>query len=64
MTQFRVVDCIVLTVHVAGIPQSGTMPSKYTSKYTQCFFDANEVNWWKSLPESPDLNPIERHGGQ
>jgi len=23
------------------------------------FFEANRVNWWKTVPESPDLNPIE-----
>ena len=32
---------------------------KHTSKYIQCYFEANGVNWWKSPAESPDLNPIE-----
>lgn len=33
---------------------------KHTSKYIQRFFTKNQVNWWKSPAESPDLNPIEK----
>ena len=29
------------------------------SKVAQDFFDEYGVNWWKTVPESPDLNPIE-----
>ena len=32
---------------------------KYTSLYTKQWIDDNEVNWWKTPAESPDLNPIE-----
>jgi hypothetical protein len=32
---------------------------KHTSRHTQAFFERTGVNWWKTPPESPDLNPIE-----
>ena len=32
---------------------------KHTSRCAKDFFDANSINWWKTPPESPDLNPIE-----
>ena len=32
---------------------------KHTSKIGEAFFKNNRVNWWKTPPESPDLNPIE-----
>ena len=32
---------------------------KHTSRRATQFFDDNCVNWWKTPPESPDLNPIE-----
>ena len=32
---------------------------KHTSKSAKEFFTNNRVNWWKTPPESPDLNPIE-----
>lgn len=32
---------------------------KHTSRCAQEFFDVHEVNWWKTPPESPDLNPVE-----
>lgn len=32
---------------------------KHTSNYTKRFFEEEGVNWWKTPPESPDLNPIE-----
>ena len=32
---------------------------KHTSKLASQFFDENSINWWKTPPESPDLNPIE-----
>lgn len=32
---------------------------KHRSSLAQNFFRANNVNWWKTPPESPDLNPIE-----
>ena len=32
---------------------------KHTSKRAREFFEANNINWWKTPPESPDLNPIE-----
>ena len=32
---------------------------KNTSNFAQDFMIENEINWWKTLAESPDLNPIE-----
>ena len=32
---------------------------KHRSKFIESFFDRRNVNWWKTPPESPDLNPIE-----
>ncbi|KAK3754658.1 hypothetical protein QZH41_003874 [Actinostola sp. cb2023] len=33
---------------------------KHTSAAAVRFYDGNNINWWKTPPESPDLNPIER----
>ena len=32
---------------------------KHTSRLAQQYFADNQINWWKTPPESPDLNPIE-----
>ena len=32
---------------------------KHTSRLAAQFFEDNNVNWWKTPAESPDLNPIE-----
>ena len=32
----------------------------HTSRFIQAFFDQNGINWWRSPPESPDLNPIKK----
>ena len=32
---------------------------KHTSVLGRTFLERNEVNWWKTPAESPDLNPIE-----
>ena len=32
---------------------------KHTSKAAQEFFARNNINWWRTPPESPDMNPIE-----
>ena len=32
---------------------------KHTSTVAKDFFDENNINWWKTPAESPDLNPIE-----
>ena len=32
---------------------------KHTSHFAQDFMIENEINWWKTPAESPDLNPIE-----
>ena len=32
---------------------------KHTSRLSRQFFEQNEINWWKTPPESPDMNPIE-----
>ena len=37
---------------------------KHTSGFTQEFFAKKKINWRKTPPESPDLNPIENVGAQ
>lgn len=32
---------------------------KHTSWLATEFFASHGVNWWKTVPESPDLNPVE-----
>lgn len=32
---------------------------KHTSRAAQDFFARSNVNWWRTPPESPDMNPIE-----
>ena len=32
---------------------------KHTSKLGESILTSNNVNWWKTPPESPDMNPIE-----
>lgn len=32
---------------------------KHTSRLASTFMEQNGINWWKTPPESPDLNPIE-----
>ena len=32
---------------------------KHTSRWAQAFFGEQNINWWRSPLESPDLNPIE-----
>ena len=32
---------------------------KHTSKVAKAFYEQKEINWWRTPPESPDLNPIE-----
>ena len=32
---------------------------KHTSRAAQHFFTTHNVNWWRTPPESPDMNPIE-----
>lgn len=36
---------------------------KHTSQLAAAFLETNGVNWWKTPPESPDLNPIENIWG-
>ena len=33
---------------------------KHTSRVAKDFFARERIDWWKTPPESPDLNPIER----
>ena len=37
---------------------------KHTSLSTREFMTENGINWWRTPPESPDLNPIERVWGE
>jgi len=32
---------------------------KHVSHYARDWMEANNLTWWKTPPESPDLNPIE-----
>ena len=32
---------------------------KHTSRRAQAFMENKGINWWRTPPESPDLNPIE-----
>lgn len=32
---------------------------KHTSRHAKRFLDENNINWWRTPAESPDLNPIE-----
>lgn len=32
---------------------------KHTSRVAKDFFREHNINWWQTVPESPDLNPIE-----
>ena len=32
---------------------------KHTSRHACNFMENNGINWWRTPPESPDMNPIE-----
>ena len=32
---------------------------KHTSRRARAFFEENDINWWRTRQESPDLNPID-----
>ena len=32
---------------------------KHTSRHARHFLEENNINWWMTPPESPDLNPVE-----
>lgn len=36
---------------------------KHTSKFIQTFFNRKNITWWRTPPESPDLNPVENVWG-
>ena len=36
---------------------------KHTSRWSQDYFQDKNINWWKTPPSSPDLNPIENVWG-
>ncbi len=33
---------------------------KHTSRTAQQYFQDRDINWWRTPPESPDANPIEK----
>jgi len=37
--------------------------SKHTSHAAQDFYARSGINWWRTLAESPDMNPIENFYG-
>ena len=36
---------------------------KHTSGHVERYFKSRQINWWRTPPESPDLNPIENVWG-
>jgi patatin-like phospholipase/acyl hydrolase len=46
-------------VYPAGFRLYQDNDPKHTSKSTQTFMVQNDINWWRSPAESPDINPIE-----
>ena len=32
---------------------------KHTSRHAEEYMEENNINWWRTPPESPDANPIE-----
>ena len=36
---------------------------KHTSGHVERYFESRQINWWRTPPESPDLNPIENVWG-
>ena len=36
---------------------------KHTSRWAQSYFEQNQINWWRTPPSSPDLNPVENVWG-
>ena len=31
---------------------------KHMPRQARAFFEENDINWWRTTPQSPDLNPI------
>ena len=55
-------QCLVPFVHHASPNGHCFMQDNdpnHTSRKAKSFFDEKGVNWWKTPPESPDINPIE-----
>ena len=36
---------------------------KHTSGHLERYFESRQINWWRTPPESPDLNPIKNVWG-
>ena len=49
----------VQTVYPGGHKFMQDNDPKHVSGHSQSWMKANKINWWKTPPESPDLNPIE-----